>query len=266
MFFKTLAKLWPFARPYRVAIAGVFLSGIFVAILTNCIQFFVLVMMEALERKNIFAEHPEFVEKLSRYIDVEKLRPFTEDYPHVVKVIALTLPIYYLFLGACRYYNGFHSRYIAERIVNEMRYSIMSRMLSLSPSYYSNTHMATGSLISRTLSDATLVQWGMTQYMDLMREPFIALIALGTMLWYSWKLTFFTLIFAPIVGIIVSRIAKRLKSLSARSQESLDVVSKNLKEAIDGIRIIQSYNDEENMRARFRQSIHDYNGTRKKVI
>ncbi|MCC6138252.1 MAG: ABC transporter ATP-binding protein, partial [Bdellovibrionaceae bacterium] len=122
-----------------------------------------------------------------------------------------------------------------------------------------------GGLLSRTLNDTLIIQQGLNQYIDLLREPFIALISLGFMFAVNYKLTLVCLIFAPIVAFVIRKVSKTLRSLTSSSQESLDSITKSLKETIDGVRIIHAYNLEDYVRSQFRVKIDRFNWIRKKV-
>ncbi|MEM7646626.1 MAG: ABC transporter ATP-binding protein, partial [Pseudomonadota bacterium] len=61
-------------------------------------------------------------------------------------------------------------------------------------------------------------------------------------------------------------VSKSLKSYGHESQESLEVVTKNLKEGLDGVRVIQAFNLQDRLKKKFRDQVHHYLSKRKQII
>ena len=165
-----------------------------------------------------------------------------QDYSLQLRVVAFGLPLTYLIFGFLRYLNYYKARYFAESVGNELRFSLLSRLLSLNHKFFSSIQAGSGGLLSRTLNDTMVIQAGLNQYMDLLREPVIAIVSLISMFLLNYKLTLICLVFAPIVAYVIKVVGKKLRKLSATSQDSLDSITKSFKESVDGIRVIHAYN------------------------
>lgn len=189
-----------------------------------------------------------------------------KDHFFVVKCVAYFLPIYFLIYGIMRYTHFYIVKYVAERMTNAVRYQIMDRFLSLSPTFYQTRKTGSGGLLSRTLNDTMVIQESIQFYSDLIREPIYALALTVYLFYLNWKLSLFCLIFLPIFSSIIRIITGSLKKLHHTGQAALDDVVKNLKEGLDGMRVIQSYNLEEDMRSKFQSTIGHYNSLRRKII
>lgn len=264
--FRSARKLIPFVYPYRWALVSSLAAGAVVAVLSTVLPLLAQLLIQALEQKDILALNPRLANFLFKIFPETSVRAITSDHFQLVKAIAICFPLYYLCMGWFRFYNYYVSRYIGELVTNELRYAIMDRLLSLNASFYYRSKTGSGGLLSRTLNDTLIIQNGMNTYVDLIREPLVAIVLVTYMLMLNWKLCLFCIVFAPIFAFVIRRLATSLKRLAIEGQNTLDVITKNLKETIDGMRVIQSYNLEQHMRNKFRDSINQYNHVRRKTI
>ncbi len=263
---KNILKLGQFIRPFRWEVVFVFVSGFVLGIVAAFPTVLIGLLTNALEQRDITKKIPKpLLSWLENQFGADAIQSFLLDHELQLKVAAIGFPIVFLILGLVRFINQYRARYLAEKVSNELRYELLNRLVSLNYRFFSNLQSGSGSLLSRTLNDTLIIQQGLNLYMDLVREPFIALISLASMFWLDTKLTLICLIFSPIVGLVIQRVSKRLRKLSGESQENLDSLTKIFKESVDGIRVIHSYNLENYVRERFRQRINHYNAVRKKV-
>ncbi|MBY0315740.1 MAG: ATP-binding cassette domain-containing protein [Bdellovibrionales bacterium] len=263
---KSARKLWPLVYPYRMGLLVAFLAGLAIAVFSTILPFMVQLLIQALEKKDILGLNPELEKILLHVFSQETLRSFFENHFLVVKTVALGLPVYYLIFGFFRYYNTYKFQYIAEMVTNEMRFRLMDKFLTLNSKFYMHNTHGSGGLLSRTLNDTMMIQGGMGYYTDLFREPIIAIVLTIYMFVLNWQISLFCVLFLPFFSYLIRKLTKTLRRLSTDSQETLELVTKNLKEGLDGMRVIQSFNLEDHMRAKFRNSINDYNRIRRKVI
>lgn len=264
--FKNALKLLPYVKPFKWDIVFILISGVLLGMVASMPTLLIGLLANALEQKNLIEKlHPSALHTLQTLFDAETIGAFAINYSLQLKVAALGFPITYLVFGFLRYLNYYKARYFSEVICNELRYSLLSRLLTLNYRFFSSVGSGSGGLLSRTLNDTMVIQQGLNQYMDLLREPFVAIISLISMLILNYKLTLVCLVFAPVVSMVIRIVSRKLRALSSTSQESLDSITKTFKESVDGIRVIHAYNLENYVETRFRQKIDHYNSIRKKV-
>ena len=263
---QNVKKLVPFAQPYKWDIVFILISGFLLGLVASFPTLFIGLLANALEKKDLIETLPAgAVDFAKRFFSEETIKSFATNHSLQLKVAAIGFPLNYLVFGFLRYLNYYKARYFSEVVGNDLRFALLSRLLSLNQRFFSSLQSGSGGLMSRTLNDTMVIQQGMNQYMDLLREPFVALISLISMFWLNWKLTMVCLVFAPIVGTVIRVISRKLRELSTTSQDNLDSITKSFKESVDGIRIIQSYNLEDYVRERFRHKINNYNSIRRKI-
>jgi ATP-binding cassette, subfamily B, bacterial MsbA len=264
--FKNAVKLLPFVLPHKWNIVFILFSGLLLGVVASAPAMLIGLLANSLEQKNLLEQlHPLALSLAQNIIGVENLMYFATNYNLQLKVVAFGFPTIYLIFGSIRYLNYYRSRYLSEVIANELRYTLLDKLVALNARFFSNVKSGSGGLLSRALNDTLIIQQGLNQYMDLLREPFIALISFSSMLLLNYKLTLVCLIFAPIISMVIRVVSRKLRNLTNTSQDSLDLITKSLKEAVDGMRVIHAYNLEDYVRGRFRERIDSYNAIRKKV-
>ncbi|MFM7726541.1 MAG: ABC transporter ATP-binding protein, partial [Flavobacteriales bacterium] len=91
----------------------------------------------------------------------------------------------------------------------------------------------------------------------LLKSPVMIVISLVTLVVISWKLTLFSLLFLPLSGFLISRIAKSLKNAAKRGKGSLGDLIAVIEETLTGNRIIKVFNAEKQFQRRF-DRMNDY--------
>jgi subfamily B ATP-binding cassette protein MsbA len=110
--------------------------------------------------------------------------------------------------------------------------------------------------MARMLGDVNEVQNSFFSILELVvKEPLTILFALATMFIISTKLTLFVLIFMPISGWIISKLAKNLRAQSLEAQKESGFLISIVDETLGGLKVIKSYNAEPNFKTRFHDSV-----------
>ena len=99
-------------------------------------------------------------------------------------------------------------------IVKDMRMQIYNKILGLPLGFFSQERK--GDIIARMSGDVQEVESSITGSLDmLIKNPILIVFYLGTLIFISWKLTLFVLVFAPLMmwlmGVIGRNLKKKLK-------------------------------------------------------
>ncbi|RYZ23661.1 MAG: ABC transporter ATP-binding protein [Chitinophagaceae bacterium] len=153
---------------------------------------------------------------------------------------------------------------LKNRIVNQLRGDLYDKILHLPIGYF--TEKRKGDLMSRITNDIGEVEGSLIGALEgWVRDPITILINFTTLMLISWQLTVFVLLFLPIVGLIIGRITRKLKTISGEvAQRAADSVSV-LDETLTGLRVLKAFNLEGLMRARFRGIDNDLLHIKNKV-
>ena len=83
------------------------------------------------------------------------------------------------------------------------------------------------------------------------REPFLIIGYLVLMLNISWELALFSVLFLPLVGLIIGSIVKKLRHPASKTQKKLGELVSVLDESLSGVKIIKTYTATEYIKEKF---------------
>lgn len=179
-----------------------------------------------------------------------------------VGMIALGMAIV---VAGCRYLHIFTMNVVAEMITNQYRLQLQKKFMDLNLKFHGQYVSGSGGLLSRIINDIKVIQDGLRMIADLFREPLLALLLLGNLFYLNWRLTMAILILLPAVLVFLKQISRSLRKYVLFGQENLERITSVIKESIDGVRIIQSFNLEQIMQSKLRAQTDEYLQIRKKV-
>lgn len=145
-------------------------------------------------------------------------------------------------IAVSRYFHIFIMNMTAERVVNDLRLQLQSKFMSLSIGFHSNYESGSGGLMSRIINDIKVIQDGLRMVADFFREPLLAVLLLGNLFYLNWKLTLTILIVLPVVLHFLRKVSKGLRKYVLWGQEHQERMTSTIKESLDGVRTIQSFN------------------------
>jgi ATP-binding cassette, subfamily B, bacterial MsbA len=244
---KSLSRLWPLIRPYKSRLIAVFFFGLIIS-LCNVAQTALVktLFSEVFEKRN------ETIAFLGFEISAWHL-PFV-------------FPLLYLIWGAARYTHYMILIMINERVIADVRMRTVDQALRLNLGFHSKFESGSGGLMSRILNDTGVLQMGLSFFGDVLREPLIALALLSYMIYLDWKLTLVLLAFLPIFVAMTRQVSRSLRKYGHINRQAMEAVTADIKESLDGIRVIQSFNLEETMNSRLKKSMDHYIDTRRKIV
>ena len=137
------------------------------------------------------------------------------------------------------YIQKYYISYIGQDIVRRIRDKLLIHILSLDMAYFHKNHG--GKLISRITNDINRIQRAVSDYVaDMIRELLTIAGLVGVAIYQSPELAFYGLIVLPLAMIPLSKLAKRMKKLSFKSQESISDVTSHLSETFNNVELIKA--------------------------
>ncbi len=142
-------------------------------------------------------------------------------------------------------------------ISRDLRSKLYAKILRLSVAFY--THEKKGDLISRMTNDLMEIEFSVIGALEaLLKAPIMLVISIVTLFVISWQLTLFALIFLPVSGILISRIAKSLKNAAKRGKGSLGELISVIEETLTGMRVVKVFNAEKYFAQKFNDENESY--------
>ncbi len=148
---------------------------------------------------------------------------------------------------------------IRAKVIEKLRMDIFDKATELHLGYFTNERK--GDLMSRITNDVQEVENTIVSTLKVaFREPATIIITFVILFAISAKLTFFTLLFLPVTGYLISEITKRLKKKAIQSQESLGRIVSILDETLSGIRVIKAFSARTYISQVFGREVAEYSG------
>ena len=142
-------------------------------------------------------------------------------------------------------------------VVRDIRDQLYKKITDLPIGFFSEERK--GDIIARMSGDVQEIENSIMSSLDMLfKNPILIIIYFSTLLFISWQLTLFTIIFVPLFGWFMGIVGRRLKSKSIRAQALWSDTMSVVDETLGGLRIIKAFNAEDKMNKKFRQINTDY--------
>ncbi len=135
-------------------------------------------------------------------------------------------------------------------VVRDIRNQLYQKITSLPLGFFSEERK--GDIIARMSGDVQEVESSIMSSLDMLfKNPILIIVYFGTLLFVSWQLTLFTIVFVPIFGWFMGFVGRKLKKRSIKAQALWSDTMSQVEETLGGLRIIKAFCAEEKMNTRF---------------
>ncbi len=222
-----LKRLYQIIYPFRIKLAIAMAAMIMVAALTGAQAYLVKDVID-----DIFIEKNIFLLNFLPFI--------------LVVIFGLKSVSYYTYT--------FLLELVGQTVIRDLRVRIFTHIHDQPLSFFNVS--PTGTLISRIISDITLMQQAVSNALvGILRDIFQVVILLGVVFYMNWKLAMFSFIVLPIAGYPIITFGRLFRKLSTKTQEETAHVTNMLFETITGNRIVKAFCKEQYEAQRFSTQI-----------
>jgi len=135
-------------------------------------------------------------------------------------------------------------------VVRDIRNQLYQKITSLPLGFFSEERK--GDIIARMSGDVQEVESSIMASLDMLfKNPILIIVYFSTLLFVSWQLTLFTIVFVPLFGWFMGLVGRRLKQKSIKAQALWSDTMSQVEETLGGLRIIKAFCAEEKMNERF---------------
>ena len=139
---------------------------------------------------------------------------------------------------------------VSYSIVRDIRKDAFANMEKLGMSYFDKT--PSGSIVSRLTNDTETISDMFSGLLSsFISAIFIFVTTLYTMMILDFRLTGLVLLFLPLIFILVNLYRKKSVKIIEKTRSFLSDINSKLAESIEGIRIIQAFNQEKRLQEEF---------------
>jgi subfamily B ATP-binding cassette protein MsbA len=252
-----LTRLVSYARRYAAHLAGAVvlmaMAGATQGLLALLIRpiFDRVLNPAAQETRAPLLPHPF----LGHQIYLDQIVPSHFSHNTVWTMVAFAILAVYLTKGICDYLGNYLISYAGFSAVTDLRNRVFDKVLKQSAEFFE--HHSTGKLMSSIMNDVDKVQVAVSQILaDLLRQTFSVIALAFVVMSNDWKLAMVSLTVLPFVVIPTTRIGRRIRRTSRRTQERQADLTQILQEAIGGHMVVQAFGAEAYESRRFREAAH----------
>ena len=179
---------------------------------------------------------------------------FIDQYLGNLSQFALTVLIayygLYILQTLIQYIGNLLFARVSYSIVRDIRRDAFANMERLGMSYFDKT--PSGSIVSRLTNDTETISDMFSGLLSsFISAIFIFVTTLYTMMVLDFRLTGLVLLFLPLIFILVNLYRKKSVKIIEKTRSFLSDINSKLAESIEGIRIIQAFNQEKRLQEEF---------------
>jgi len=224
-----LIQMFGFMRPYTFALLAAALALIITALATLSIGIGVKFLID----NGLSSRNPEILDK------------------GLMVLLGIVIVI-----AVGTYFRFFFISWVGERVVADIRQSVYSRILEMSPAFFEVTK--TGEILSRLTSDTALLQTVIGSSLSIALRNILTLVGGVILLIYTnAKLTGLVALIVPAVILPIVWYGRRVRILSRDSQDRVADVGAYAEESINAIQTVQAFSHEKVDRLRFKSEVEN---------
>ena len=149
-------------------------------------------------------------------------------------------------------------------VVRDIRNQLYAKITSLPLGFFSEERK--GDIIARMTGDVGEIESSIMSSLDMLfKNPILIISYFTALLFISWQLTLFTLVFVPVFGWFMGFVGRKLKRKSIEAQSLWSDTMSQVEETLGGLRIIKAFCAEEKMNSRFRSINNHYRSSVQRV-
>jgi subfamily B ATP-binding cassette protein MsbA len=238
-----LQRVFPYIKPYLFRIALGFLVAIPLGLLDGVTAFALKPYMDYVIGGKTFS------------VDWHCIK-FSINSLQMAVILPIGVILFAAFQGVLRYFNGYLSTWTSQRITNDVKFDLFSRLIHMHPQFFDDN--SSGIIISRYMTDPTTASTGIVDNVKtITTSVFGALGLIAVMLYSSWKLAIIGVVVLCAAFIPVALIRKRIKKASNQNMVIGGNITTNINETYSGNKVMAAYELQERQDKYFREQTWD---------
>src|SRR5690606_19106706 len=155
-----------------------------------------------------------------------------------------------------RFFQEYWGEKAAILAVEDIRRHLYDHVLHMPLGFFSLK--GTSDVTSRLIQDAGQLQDGFKAILGkAVQEPIKAAFSFGLALFFSWRLTLFIVIFAPVMVVLIQKFGKKMRRANRKMLQGSASVLGQLEGSLIGIRVVKGATAERHERRRYKQVMRE---------
>lgn len=143
-----------------------------------------------------------------------------------------------LFFGFCTVASSWIMAKVSQAVLITLRTELYDRIMTWPAERYQ--HNPTGTICSKFVNEANVALSGATSSLIVLIRDSLQIVALLCLLfWQNWKLTLVAFVVGPLIVITLKMIAKRIRVIAKKSQETVGLMLSRVQEAYEAQRVVK---------------------------
>jgi subfamily B ATP-binding cassette protein MsbA len=144
------------------------------------------------------------------------------------------------------------------RVIADMQNRIFGHLMRLDVAFF-HTH-TTGRLLSRIVNDVNSMRFAVSNALTGAGKDASSVVFLVALMFYQdWVLASLAFFVFPVAVLPIVRLGKRMRKVTANTQEQIGLLTTYLEQAVQGIRVVKAYGMEEYEKGKVRSLIEALN-------
>jgi subfamily B ATP-binding cassette protein MsbA len=157
----------------------------------------------------------------------------------MLAILPFLVVLMYGLKGGGRYIQSYFTQYIGQDIIRKLQNKMLSSLLKMDMEYFLS--QKSGELISRIINDIVRLKTVVSIMIPAFFRDILTILALsGVVTYQSPKLSLYFLLIMPISIYPLSKLAKKMKKISKKSQEKISDITASLTETFNNIETIKA--------------------------
>ncbi|MHA1370050.1 MAG: ABC transporter ATP-binding protein [Promethearchaeota archaeon] len=258
LFSPSFSRVFQFMKPYKKRFVATIVLSIIQALI------FIVIPLMAGDALNVLDRVITSELGIARITDIANIDLSNYDLAAISRKafisllqILLLMLISILTVATIMYVRIYQNQRIGINIIFDLRNAIFRSLQSQSYSFYDNKHI--GDLVARTTSDVNLLRQVMSEQLAFfIRSLLQFFLALMMMIYLNPFLSSIAFILMPISFFIVYKYRRKMHPIFLASRKSYGKLTSTVEENVNGIKIVQSFAQEENEIKNFHERNLDY--------
>ena len=169
---------------------------------------------------------------------------FTERRSEYLLPLAGTVLFTFFAKSVANYFEAVLLSQVGLRVIADLQGRLFRQIMRLDAAFF-HTH-TTGSLLSRMTNDITAMRFAASDALTgAGKDASSVLFLIGVMFYEDWLLSAATFFIFPLAIFPIVKLGKRMRKVTANTQEQLGRLVTYLEQSIQGVRLVKSYGMEE---------------------
>ncbi len=172
----------------------------------------------------------------------------------MLKIVPLAIVLIFLIQGVFDYSYKYLLEKVGQSVIRDLRNNLYRHIQSLPLSFFNKT--PTGELISRIISDVTLIQGAVSNVLvGIIKDTCQIVFLIFVIFYMNWRLALIAMTLLPAIIYPIVNFGRRHRRLSRSNQQTTAQVSNILYETITGTRIVKAFCMEKYEIGRFAETL-----------